>query len=70
MIQVKVIQMPGLIRDVQVADNALAGDAIRAAGINNLDGYTIKVNGLEANANTSLADGSSVIVSQGAKGNN
>lgn len=68
-IKVKVIQMPGLIKDVEVAPNALVSDAIRAAGASINDGYTVKVNGLDSNVNASLSNGDSIIISQGAKGN-
>jgi hypothetical protein len=69
MITVKVIQFPGLIKDVQVADTATAGDAMRAAGATGGSNYTVKLNGLESSESATLRDGDSIIVSQGAKGN-
>lgn len=69
-IEVKVVQVPGAVKDVYLEDNANSvSDALAAAGITSTDGFTIKVDGGDATTSSRLRNGSRVILSKGAKGN-
>lgn len=70
MVEVKVIEVPGAVRDIALeTGSATVGEALSTAGVTVRDGYTVKVNGNEAGNDTVLSNGDRVIISKGAKGN-
>ena len=68
MITVKVIELPGAVREVALEDGATVGNALSVAGVS-AEGYPIKVDSSEATVDTVLTDNARVIVSKSAKGN-
>ena len=69
MIEAKVIQVPGAVKEVALEDGATVQDALNAASVTVESGYTIKVNGADADASTPVPAGARVIIAKGAKGN-
>jgi len=69
MITVKVMQIPGTIREVALEDDATVSDALSAAEMTVGAGYTLKVDGNEAEVNQSLTNGQNITISNSAKGN-
>lgn len=69
MVEAKVIQVPGAVKDVALEDGATVNDALSAAGVTVESGYTIKVDGADASGSTSVSNGSRIIIAKGAKGN-
>jgi hypothetical protein len=69
MIEVKVMEVPGTVRDVALEDGAKVSDALAQAQMEVRSGYTLKVDGAEATTDTVLSNGARVIIAKGAKGN-
>lgn len=69
MITVKVMQIPGAIREVALEDGATVADALTAAEMTLHSGYVLKVDGSEANQDDMLSNGQNVTMSASAKGN-
>ena len=69
MITVKVIQIPGAIRDIALMPGATVADALRAASMSVDAGYELKVNGSVSETNDVLTDGDNITISTSAKGN-
>lgn len=67
MIEVKVIQIPGVIRDVALNEGATVSDALRAAGID-LTTETVTLNGLSTTGSAQLSANDRIIVAKSAKG--
>jgi hypothetical protein len=68
-INVKVIRLPGDVKNVPLNSGATVADAARAAGFSLNGNETIQINSSEATANSYVSDGDSVVISVGAKGN-
>lgn len=68
MLTVRVIQLPGLVKEVALEDGATVQDAMSVAGIEQANG-TIKVDGNVATAATAVSDGSTITIAKGPKGN-
>lgn len=66
---VKVMTVPGKGVDVQVADDATVGTAVQAANMTT-DGFSITLSPFVegANANTNVADGSTIVLTRAVKG--
>lgn len=69
MIEVKVMKVPGTVRNVALQDGATVSDALAAAEMSVDSNQTIQVDGASASGTTTLSDGSRVIIAAGAKGN-
>ena len=69
MITVKVMQIPGAIREVALEDGATVADALTAAQMSLHSNYVLKVDGSEADESDMLRDGQNVTMSASAKGN-
>lgn len=69
MIEVKVMKVPGAVRNVALQDGATVSDALAAAEMSVDSNQTIQVDGSNASGTTTLSDGSRVIIAAGAKGN-
>lgn len=69
MITVKVMQIPGTIREVALEDDATVSDALSAAEMTVSAGYTLKVDGNEAEVSQPLTNGQNITISNSAKGN-
>lgn len=69
MIEVKVMKVPGAVRNVALQDGATVDDALVAAEMSVDTNQTIQVDGSAASGSTTLTDGSRVIIAAGAKGN-
>lgn len=69
MITVKVMQIPGAIREVALEDGATVADALTAAEMTLHSGYVLKVDGSEASQDDMLSNGQNVTMSASAKGN-
>jgi len=67
MITVKVMQVPGSVKEVALNDGATVGDALAAAEITNSEDYPITVNGASATTSTGLVDGQRVILARSSK---
>jgi len=65
---VKVVQIPGGIKEVGLEDGAKVSDALRLANID-ATGKAIKVSNVDATAATVLFDGATVVVSGKITGN-
>jgi sulfur carrier protein ThiS len=68
-IQVKVIRMPALVRDVNLPDGSTVADALREAQITADDAEQITVNGNATTYTAVLTDQARVVLARGAKGN-
>lgn len=68
-INVKVIRMPALVRDVELSDGATVADALNAASITVDSGEQMSVNGSSATLTTVLTDQARIVLARGAKGN-
>ena len=71
MTQVTVIQIPGTIQTVALADDTSVKAAMEAANIDTsvgLQGYTIKADGVAVELAATLTNGTTLIISKGAKG--
>ena len=68
MLNVKVVQIPGTMKDVVLNGEHNVSAALSAAEIRVQSNHTIQVNGRAADGNTLLAEGDRVVVSKGAKG--
>jgi sulfur carrier protein ThiS len=68
MITVKVIELPGAVREVALNDGATVADSLTAAGVS-AEGWAIKVDSTDATPEPPLVDGSRVIIAKSAKGN-
>jgi prophage tail gpP-like protein len=69
MITVKVMQIPGTIREVALEDGSTVADALAAAEMAVSAGYTLKVDGNETSNDTVLSDGQNITINTSAKGN-
>lgn len=67
MITVKVMLVPGAVKELALEDGATVAQALNAAEIDNAEGYPIKVDGATANLTTVLADGARVILAKSSK---
>lgn len=67
--QVRVGQMPGKPKRIQIEEGATASEAIAEAGLSIPSGFEIRLNGEPANGNTTLADGDRVFLVKAVKGN-
>lgn len=67
MITVKVMLVPGAVKELALDDNSTVGQALAAAEIDNAEGYPIKVDGATATLSTVLSDGSRVILAKSSK---
>lgn len=69
MIDIKVVVVPGAVKEVVLEDGATVADALTAAGYS-ADGYTINLDGhSDASLDTVLSDGQRIAISKNAKGN-
>ncbi|QIB67133.1 MoaD/ThiS family protein [Kineobactrum salinum] len=69
MISIKVVVVPGTVKEVALNDGATVRDALDAASQSS-EGYAIQVDGVSnATLDTPLRDGQRVALSVGAKGN-
>lgn len=68
-IEVKVVRVPGAVKDVMLNDGATVADALSAAGITLESGEAAKVNGSDVDSTTTLSNGDRVILAKAAKGN-
>jgi len=69
MITVKVMQIPGTIREVALEDGATVADALAAADMAVGAGYALKVDGNEADVSYTLTNAQNITISNSAKGN-
>lgn len=70
-LNVKIVEVPGAVREVTLENGASVGDALAAAGMTVRDGYKLEVSGKPgATEGTVLSDGDKVVLAKGAKGNN
>lgn len=69
MIEVKVVRVPAVMKDVALEDGATVADALRAADLSVQTGEKIQVNGVDATPSKVLSNGDRVILAKGAKGN-
>lgn len=68
MITVKIIRVPGAVRDIQVAEGTLVAQALNMASITPGEGEAVQVNGQATSLDTPLRDGDRIIIAKGAKG--
>lgn len=69
MISIKVVVVPGAVKEVVLNDGATVRDALSAANQTS-DGFQVAVDGVNnASLDTVLSDGQRVALSIGAKGN-
>lgn len=69
MITVKVVQLPGQIREVALEPGATVRAALTAAGISSTSGKVLKVNGADATESTVLSADATVMVTAKITGN-
>jgi hypothetical protein len=69
MINVKVVQIPGQTREVNLNPGQTVGDAIRLAEISVGTGSLIKVNGANASTSTVLNENTTVLITAKITGN-
>lgn len=68
-ITVKVIRVPGEVKEVGLVAGATVADALTQAGVTGVEGETVMVGGATADLSTTLTDGARVVLARGAKGN-
>jgi len=68
-ISVKVVRIPGTVKEVGLEDGSTVAQALAAAGLTTAQGEGLQVNGSPCDNNTVLNDGDSIIIAKGAKGN-
>ena len=66
---VKVMEIPGITREVGLEDGSTAQNALEIAGVTVGDGQKLQVDGRDATHDTVLTNEARVTVSKGAKGN-
>jgi hypothetical protein len=67
-ITVKVVQVPGAVKELELENGSTVGTALEVASIST-DGRSIQLNGAATTTDAALSDGDKVIVAKGAKGN-
>ena len=67
-IEVKVVRVPGAVKDVALNDGANVADALGAANVHLGAGETVSMNGNTVEMSQPLSNGDRVIVAKGAKG--
>ena len=70
MVTVKVIRVPGNVREIGLPDGATVQDALNEAGTSVGEGEALQVNGADVAMDSVLPDGASVVIAKGAKGAN
>jgi len=64
---VKVTKAPGGVQEVSINQGSKVSDALAAANLSDVSGYTVTVNNEEVSLSTTLRDGDRVILSQSCK---
>jgi hypothetical protein len=67
-IKVKVLQLPGKAREIELEDDHTVAAALKLAQIDN-DGYTMKVKGKDVELDTELLAGQKLILAEDIEGN-
>lgn len=67
-VTVRVGKLPGTLSDVALEGGATVADALREAGLS-AEGHQIRVNGTNADASRTLAEGDTVLLTRQIKGN-
>ena len=67
--RVKVILLPGDVKNPDVPAGSTVGQAIRAAGFSLAGNESIQLNSSESNVDALVSDGDSIVIAKGAKGN-
>ena len=67
-ITVKVIRVPGAVTEVGLESGATVADALSAASVDVGSGETLKLNGADTTNDTTVSDGSRILVAKAAKG--
>lgn len=68
-ITVRVGRLPGLIKDVALNGTRTVEAAIEGAELDDIDGYEIRVNGQNADTDTELSQGDTVLFVRKIRGN-
>jgi putative ubiquitin-RnfH superfamily antitoxin RatB of RatAB toxin-antitoxin module len=66
---VKVIRVPGAVKEVGLEDGATVADALEAAELQKGENEALKVGSKNASLSDALSDGDIITISKGAKGN-
>lgn len=66
---VKVIRVPGAVKDVALNQGATVADALAAADMSVDSGEKVSLNGVDVPTSTAVTDGSRIVIAKGAKGN-
>ena len=67
-IEVKVVRVPGAVKDVALNSGSTVSDALAAAGVNLGAGESVTMNGVAAPGSQPVNNGDRIIVAKGAKG--
>lgn len=67
-ITVKVIRVPGSVKEVGLSDGATVSDALNEVGTSVAEGEALQVNGATVAMDHVLSDGASIVIAKGAKG--
>lgn len=68
-IEIRIGMVPGRMNDIVLNGDRTVQAGLTAAGLTVPSGYTIRVNGSDANTGTRLADGDTVLIVKNVKGN-
>lgn len=68
-ITVKVIRVPGAVKEVGLEEGSTVEAALAAAELSVSDGEGVKLNAADTTMDTVLSDGDKIIIAKGAKGN-
>lgn len=68
-VEVKVVRVPGAVKDVVLETGATVNDALAAAGVSLDSNESVVVNGQATSGTAPISDGSRILVAKGAKGN-
>tara|TARA_R110000868_G_scaffold36278_3_gene128847 strand:- start:689 stop:895 length:207 start_codon:yes stop_codon:yes gene_type:complete len=68
MITIKVIEVPGAVQEIAIEGNTV-GEALRVANVTVQSNYAIKVDGNPVTEESTLLEGSRIIIAKDAKGN-
>lgn len=67
--QIQIGRVPGEIKTYVVEDNATVADALRVAGITQITGESLVLNGDPASLESQLANGTTLLLTRQVKGN-
>lgn len=67
-INIKVIRVPGQVKDITVPETTLLGEALNIASMSPGTGEAVQLNGNPAQMDAHLSDNDRIIIAKGAKG--